>query len=194
MAATIPVFPLMLTQGAKKLTSEAQQARVADSRKVALRPSMYDSMMPLSTSGGKISRNPVAPAAMTCRGSMAGSVLCRLEIRTFENMDSPEDTKIAAPTSWKTKEVLERADFRIRLSTMVQLTVEDCSSRGDIFICSKSLSCHDRRLERQAESDASENLIAKPYGSRRLCVESVDEATSDGRKARSEDHEWGEEA
>jgi hypothetical protein len=27
-----------------------------------------------------------------------------------------------------------------------------------------------------------------------LCVESVDEATSDGRKARSEDHEWGEEA
>ena len=39
-AATIPVFPLMLTQGAKKLISEAQQARIADSRKVALRPSM----------------------------------------------------------------------------------------------------------------------------------------------------------
>jgi hypothetical protein len=31
---------LMLTQGTKKLTSDAHEARIADSRKVALRPSM----------------------------------------------------------------------------------------------------------------------------------------------------------
>jgi hypothetical protein len=39
-ATAIPVFPLMLTQGAKKLTSAAQEARIADIRKVALKPSM----------------------------------------------------------------------------------------------------------------------------------------------------------
>ena len=111
-AATIPVFPLMLTQGTKKLTNEAQQASIADNKKVALRPSMYDAMIPFNTSGGKMSRSPVAPAAMTCRGSTAGSVLCRLEIRMFEKMDSPEDTKIAAPTSWKTKKVLARSNLR----------------------------------------------------------------------------------
>lgn len=38
--AIFAVFPLMLTQGAKKLTSEAQEARIADNRNVAVRPSM----------------------------------------------------------------------------------------------------------------------------------------------------------
>ena len=36
----VAVFPLMLTQGAKKLTSEAQEARIVDSRNVAVKPSM----------------------------------------------------------------------------------------------------------------------------------------------------------
>ena len=39
-ATAIVVFPLTLTQGAKKPTSDAHEARIADSRKAALRPSM----------------------------------------------------------------------------------------------------------------------------------------------------------
>lgn len=43
---------------------------------------------------------------MTCRGSTVGTVFSRLEISTFEKIASPEETKIAAPTSWKTNEML----------------------------------------------------------------------------------------
>lgn len=77
---------------------------------------------------------------------------------------------------------------------MEKHTIEDGSSRGDVLIRSKSLSCHDRRLEGKTESDTRENLIAKPCGGRRLCVERVDEAAPDGRKARSENQERSEEA
>jgi hypothetical protein len=40
---------------------------------------------------------------MTCRGLTLGTALRRLDISTLEKMDSPEDTKIAAPRSWKTE-------------------------------------------------------------------------------------------
>jgi hypothetical protein len=52
-------------------------------------------------SGGNRPRR-LAPAAITADGSTLGTLDRRLEIRMLLKMDSPVETKMAAPRSWKT--------------------------------------------------------------------------------------------
>ena len=44
----------------------------------------------------------LAPAATTAEGSTPGTLVRRLEISMLLKRDSPVETKIAAPRSWKT--------------------------------------------------------------------------------------------
>ena len=66
-------------------------------------------------------------------------------------MDSPVETKMAAPRSWKTAIYVSMAIFTRWIVRYCEesggLTVKDGSSRGNIFVCGESLRCHDGCLE-----------------------------------------------
>lgn len=85
------------------LANMAYTAKIVASKKVALSPLLYEATMPSSSSGLKSPRSPLAPAVMTLPGSAVGALVCKASSMTLLKIDSPVETKMAAPTSWKTK-------------------------------------------------------------------------------------------
>lgn len=76
--------------------------KAIETAKAALRPTIYASRTPGSTSGGKTLRSSDAPVTNTWYGFTPGAVLGRVASRRLAKDDCPTDVLNAPPTVRKT--------------------------------------------------------------------------------------------
>lgn len=96
-ATPTAAFPLMLRHGMNIATTAAIPAVAIEMIYVALSAAMYDTRIFGISCSGKVSLNPVAPAATTAAGLTRGASLGSWRSNVFVNADCAPDTKNDAP-------------------------------------------------------------------------------------------------
>jgi hypothetical protein len=80
----------------------ARPEKATATTKAALRPTMYASRTPGSTSGGNTLCSSEAPVSKTRLGFTPGAVLGRVASSLLTKADCPTEVLNAPPTVWKT--------------------------------------------------------------------------------------------